>query len=166
MIILPNLTTSLIHFSLKVWENVLFDLGAEGLNSLALWVDSLDRWELFRPHEERLVEFLERADKKHSKIKLFCFTFRVTCYLRGVKEWIFINYYWTFIQRIYHSERCSLQLDSVKCRTTSLCVQNKLFKYTLCSSFHSICEWSWVLRRVVDRGSERSYVECSAPPIP
>ena len=33
-IILPILTTSLIHFSLKGWENVLFELGIERVNSL------------------------------------------------------------------------------------------------------------------------------------
>ena len=29
IITLPFLTTSLIHFSFKVWENVLFELGSE-----------------------------------------------------------------------------------------------------------------------------------------
>ena len=32
MIIVPILTTSLIHFSLKGWENVLFELGSERVN--------------------------------------------------------------------------------------------------------------------------------------
>ena len=32
MTILPILTTSLIHFSLKGWENVLFELGSERVN--------------------------------------------------------------------------------------------------------------------------------------
>ena len=32
MSVLPILTTSLIHFSLKGWENVLFELGSERVN--------------------------------------------------------------------------------------------------------------------------------------
>ena len=32
MIIVPILTSSLIHFSLKGWENVLFELGSERVN--------------------------------------------------------------------------------------------------------------------------------------
>ena len=32
MILVPVLTTSLIHFSLKGWENVLFELGSERVN--------------------------------------------------------------------------------------------------------------------------------------
>ena len=32
MIMLPILTTSLIHFSSKGWENVLFELGSERVN--------------------------------------------------------------------------------------------------------------------------------------
>ena len=35
-IILPILTTSLIHFSLKVWENVRFELGSERVNLVDL----------------------------------------------------------------------------------------------------------------------------------
>ena len=35
MIILPILTTSFIHFSLKGWENVLFDLGSERVKKVA-----------------------------------------------------------------------------------------------------------------------------------
>ena len=34
MIIVPILTSSLIHFSLKGWENVLFELGSERVNRL------------------------------------------------------------------------------------------------------------------------------------
>ena len=36
MIIVPILTSSLIHFSLKGWENVLFELGSESVNE-AWW---------------------------------------------------------------------------------------------------------------------------------
>ena len=32
MIMLPILTISFIHFSLKGWENVLFELGSESVN--------------------------------------------------------------------------------------------------------------------------------------
>ena len=40
---LPILITSLIHFSLKGWENVLFELGSEGVNyrNFALQEDRL-----------------------------------------------------------------------------------------------------------------------------
>ena len=39
MIILPILTTSIVHFSLKGWENELFELGSERTN--AEWDDSV-----------------------------------------------------------------------------------------------------------------------------
>ena len=36
MIILPIITTSVIHFSVKGWENVLFELGSERVNTRML----------------------------------------------------------------------------------------------------------------------------------
>ena len=36
MIVLPILTISLIHFSLKGWENVLFELESERVNVFAV----------------------------------------------------------------------------------------------------------------------------------
>ena len=38
MIVLPNYHCITIHFSIKVWENVLFELGSEGVKSKALSV--------------------------------------------------------------------------------------------------------------------------------
>ena len=40
IIILPILTTSLIHFSLNGWDNVLFELGSERVNSKVDWDES------------------------------------------------------------------------------------------------------------------------------
>ena len=37
MIPVPVLTTSLIHFSWKGWENVLFELGIERVNTVTMW---------------------------------------------------------------------------------------------------------------------------------
>ena len=38
MILLPTLATSLIHFSSKSWENVLFELGSERVNPMFIMV--------------------------------------------------------------------------------------------------------------------------------
>ena len=43
MIILPILTTSLIHLSLKCWENVFFELGSERVKLLTLSLPSSKR---------------------------------------------------------------------------------------------------------------------------
>ena len=42
MILVPVLTTSLIHFSLKGWENVLFELGTERVKThTEFWMDDI-----------------------------------------------------------------------------------------------------------------------------
>ena len=43
IILLPILTTSLIHFSLKGWKNVFFDLGSEEINRLSTLKSSRSR---------------------------------------------------------------------------------------------------------------------------
>ena len=48
IIILPILTTSFIHFSLQSWENVLFELGNEGVNCLTktIWAIIVSFWQI------------------------------------------------------------------------------------------------------------------------
>ena len=44
MIIIPILTTSLIHYSLKGWENVLFELGSERVNRKTYYICLCCQW--------------------------------------------------------------------------------------------------------------------------
>ena len=54
MIIVPIITTSLIHLSSKGWENVLFELGSERLTCLVKhWVVN-----------QKFIRVMENCDKK------------------------------------------------------------------------------------------------------
>ena len=50
---LPILTTSLVHFSLNGWENVLFELSRSTVKRLTLSLPSVINFEfLLQPHQE------------------------------------------------------------------------------------------------------------------
>ena len=58
MVILPILTASLIHFSLRGWENVFFELGYEKVNA-KLWPYTVPRMSLRQSYviNGKLLEF-------------------------------------------------------------------------------------------------------------